>query len=799
MLSVTRKLQSDEVRLRFDAQRLDFQDTTRLPEPDRLVGQRLAVDAIDFAFGVDSGDFHLFAAGPSGTGRTTIVKAMATQAARRRPVPPDLCCVYNFNEPEHPHIIRLPAGSGRVFAAELTRFADIAHKSIPAELSSREFRNRQQSIIETHIDAKREHFEKLEAAAKAVDIHVEISGTNVALLPLTDENQPMTEEQYAALEDAEQKAIEERERGLRDDILAYLEAEQGIQDEMEQAIDTLERQSVTKVLEPRLNQIRETLRFPDVHGWLDELLEDVLETLDTFLPEEDAAPEGLALALRGSKSPEERYDVNVIVDNSDLDGAPVILELNPTYATLVGKVERRISFGAMDTNHTLVRAGALHRANGGILILDAAQLVSHPHSYPALKRALREGALTIQDPEDPSGVSTVSLRPEPVPIKVQIVLIGSLDDYIVLRQLDPEFSKLVKVRADFEDSADLEDDIANGIARFVGSVCRERNLLHFTADGVAALIERGARVAGRKDEVSLRLDAMRSTIVEADYWARKQDATLVDRTHVETTNEKLRERSGLFLRRTLKEFRRKNLLISVAGKRIGQVNGLAVLGVGDILFGMPSRITCKTFMGDLGLVNVERESELSGQIHSKAVLILNGYLGWKYAQNQALTLSASLTFEQNYSFIEGDSASIAELAALLSSLSKLPVRQDLAVTGSMNQHGEVQPIGGVNEKVEGFFRVCALDGLTGAQGVVIPAQNAADLNLAKDVADAIADGRFHVWAVHTVDEALGLLLDTEAGEWNDAERTFLPVDGIHALARARLAEMADAANGSASE
>ncbi len=785
MPSVTRKLRSDEVRLRFDPAAFEFADTAQLPEPNRLFGQELAVDAIEFAFGVDSGDFHLFAAGPSGTGRTTVVKSMAAQAARKRPVPPDLCCVYNFREPSNPRIIRLPAGSGRVFAAELSRFAEIVRKAVPTELSSRDFRARHQSIIEDHIDARRVHFEKLEASAKLVGIHVEDTPNNVHLLPLTEAGQAMTEEEYDALEDAEHKAIEERERSLRDDILEYLDATQRLQDDAERNIDELERSWISRVLESRLNHIRETLRFNDVHDWLDDLLEDVLDTLDSFLPETEEDG-GLAQALRGPRAPVERYDVNVIVDNEDLEGAPVVLELNPTYATLIGKVERRVSFGAMETNHTLVRAGALHRANGGILIVDAAELVSHPHAYPALKRALREGVLTIQDPEDPSGVSTASLTPESVPIKLQVVLIGSLDDYIVLRDLDPEFAKLVKVRADFEDATDLTDDSAMGIARFIGSVCRERNLLHFSAGGVAALIETGARLAGRTDEVTLRLDAVRTLIVEADYWARKDNAPRVERVHVEKTDVKKRERSSLFLRRTLKAFQRKSLLISVDGRRVGQVNGLAVLGVGDILFGMPARITCKTFVGDKGVVNIERESELSGQIHSKAVLILNGFIGWKYAQNQRLSLGASITFEQNYSLIEGDSASIAELAALASSLSGIHVRQDMAVTGSMSQHGEVQPIGGVNEKVEGYYRVCSLDGLTGEQGVVIPMQNVADLNLAQDVAEAIADGRFHVWAVSTVDEALALLLDATP-------------DTIHAQVSARLAEMASAVNESASQ
>lgn len=789
MPSAPRELHADDVRLHFDPRRLTFRDTSQLPEPDRLVGQELAVEAIGFAFGVDSGDFHLFAAGPSGTGRATIVKAMASQAAHRRPVPSDVCCVYNFQDPEQPRMFRLPAGSGRVFAAEMNRLADFLRRAIPAELNGRDFRARHQAILEAHIDDKRAQFALLEATAAEVQIHVEDTPQNVQLMPFGTDGEPMTEEEYDTLDEDARKDIQERERGLRDAILEYLDASKTIQDSAEEQLRTLERETIEREMAPKLAHIRESLRFPDVHDWLDDVRADVLDTLDTFLPDEEPA-EGLAQALRGPRAPEERYEVNLVVDNSALEGAPVVMELNPTYTALTGKVERRVSFGAMETNHMLVRAGALHRANGGILILDAAELVSHPHSYPALKRALREGALTIQDPEDPAGVSTISLTPESVPLRVQLVLIGSLDDYIVLRELDDEFAKLVKVRADFEYAADLDDVSAEGLARFVGSVCRERSLRHFTPDGVAALLESCARMAGRQDELSLRLDAIRSSIVEADYWAGQDAATLVDRVHVEKTDAKMRERSSLFLRRTLKAFQRKSVLIHVDGRRVGQVNGLAVLGVGDILFGMPARITCKTFVGESGIVNIERESELSGQIHSKAVLILSGYLGWRYAQRERLCLSASLTFEQNYSLIEGDSASIAELAALLSSLSGLPVRQDLAITGSMNQHGEVQPIGGVNEKVEGFFRVCALEGLTGNQGVVIPAQNVAELNLAQDVADAIREGQFHIWPVESAEQALSLLLDADAGEAN-ASGVF-PKKSVHGRAAARLAEMAAA-------
>ena len=784
-------LPSSAIRLRFDASRLSFADTSRLPEPDRLTGQSLAVEAIEFALGVDSGDFHLFAAGPPGVGRATIVRAMADRAARRRPIPQDFCCIYNFDEPARPLVVGLPAGSGRVFAAEMNRLVDFMSKGIPTALTSRDYRGRQQQILEGSMDARRDEFGKLEVQARELGIGVEDTPSNLQLLPLNEAGEPMAEEEYEALTETERKGLEERERSLRDDILEYLDLARGIQDRTDAKLEDLDRTTVTRLIEPRIGHIKDVLRFADVHSWLDDMLENILETLESFLPA-DEHEGGLAEALRGPRAPAERYDVNIVVDNSKLEGAPVVLELNPTYSNLVGKVERRVSFGAIETNHMLVRAGALHRANGGILIVDASELVSHPNSYPALKRALREGACTIEDPDEfGMGMSTMTLHPQPIPIRTQIVLLGSLDDYIVLRELDTEFAKLVKVRADFDSAADLTDEHAHGLACFTGSVCRERSLRHFTAEGVAALIEVAARMAGRKDEVSLRLDAIRSVIVEADYWASTEQNELVDRVHVERARDQALRRSSLYMLRTLREFERKNLLIAVDGRHIGQVNGLAVLGVGDILFGMPARITAKTFVGEAGLVHIERETELSGQIHSKATLILHGYVGWRYARSRRLALSASITFEQNYSSIDGDSASIAEVVALLSSLSDVPVRQDLAVTGSMSQHGEAQPIGGVNEKVEGFFRVCALDGLTGTQGVVIPVQNVTDLNLADDVADAVERGEFHIYSVSRVEQALSLMLGVDASASDDG--SFGP-GSVHEKVAARLDEMAAAVN-----
>jgi lon-related putative ATP-dependent protease len=789
--NLPRRVLASEAALRVDAAHLAFGTTDDLEPLDGVIAQDRAVDAIDFALHVDHPHFNLFVSGPPGTGRSSLVPEMARRAAAAWPRPDDLCFVTDFRDADRPIALRLPAGTGRAVVDAVRDLIEALQRSIPAALTSRDYRGKRQTILEDAVDRRRVHLEKLAEKARAVGIGVDDNGDGLQLVPLSEDGTHMSPEDYHALDDKDRRAIDDGERGLRDDILEYLDEARKIETAAEEKLDALDEKTVSSVVRPAMEKLRRKLKpDPELRTFLDALGADVVDSLELFAPPE-LQPE-LPEPRPRRDDPAVRYAVNLVVDNAEVAGGPVVIEWNPTWANLMGRIERRMTMGAMETDHTLIRAGSLLRANGGVLVVPARELVTAPLVYPALKRALRERAVTIEDPDElalMAGFNAVTLRPRPVPLRVRVVLIGSLEDYEILREVDDDFDRLFKVRADFDVAATRTSDVQHDFARWAAARARAHGTPALTAGAVAGLLEIAARMAGRRDEVSLALMPLDDVIVEAGYWARRSSAEVIDREHIEAADRARRDRDGLFRQRALEAYQRGQLLLDVTGRRVGQVNALSVASVGDFDFGLVSRITAKTFAGSSGVVNVERETELSGQIHSKATLILQGYLGASYARETALAVSASITFEQNYAFVEGDSATLAEVIALLSSLSDIPVRQDIAITGSMSQHGEAQPVGGVNEKIEGFFDICSLFGLTGTQGVAMPARNLSDLTLAPRVTLAIEQGRFHVWAVDHVEEALELLLDTPAGRpRRDGGWT---TNSVHAKVTARLRKMAE--------
>jgi len=774
---------ADAARLVVDAAAFPFDDTSTLEPAGLVIGQSRAAGAIDFALRVDDPHFNLFVAGPPGTGKSTLVPKLAAEIAATKPESMDWVFVHNFDDADRPLPIALAPGDGRILAGEMRRFVETMQKRIPAALATREHRSRQQALLEEAIDERRTFLSTLEEKARAHGIGIDDTSDHLQLVPLDDEGVEMTPEAYDALDEPARKAIEARERSLRDDILEFLDEARRIQDRVDDALERVDRETVARLVEPAIRKVQRSIGENEhVEAYLEEVADNVVDTLDAFAGSDAESP---FERHRGPTVPPERLEVNVVVDNGDARGAPVIVEWNPTYTNLIGRVERRANFGALETNHMLIRAGALARASGGFLIISAEELLTSPFAYPALKRCLRDGHVTIEDADDLiQGVHASSLRPAPLPVRTRVIMIGSLEHYVMLRELDDDFSRLFKVRADFTHALDRSADTSLELCRFAAARCNEAGLLHLDRTGAAAFIEYASRLAGRHDEVSLLLVQLGDLLVEADFWARRAGKPHIDRAGIREADLQRRERDGVFREHTLREFSRGTLLVALDGARIGQVNGLSVIGIGDVDFGVPCRITAKAFAGAGGVVNIERETELSGQIHSKATLILQGYLGDLYARERALALSASLTFEQNYNFIEGDSASVAEAVALLSAISELPVRQDLAVTGSMSQHGEVQPIGGVNEKIEGFFDVCAQRGLSGTQGVVVPRTNASQLHVDDRVIDAMREGMFHIYAIDTIDEALEILLGVEAGAL-DADGRY-PPDSVHARVVDRL-------------
>jgi lon-related putative ATP-dependent protease len=782
-------LAPDQTRLRLDAAALSLDPDARAPSETRdIVGQTRALRALDYGFGLRDPRCHLFVAGPAGTGRTGIVPARARTFAAGRPTPPDWVCVHSFRDPQRPLALRLPAGQGRALAREMKALLETLQRTIPAALNGRDFRSRYQAVLEQAQDDRRVHLDRLEARARALGIGVEDNDQNVRLMALDDAGRPLSAEAYQDLPEDERRAIEERERTLRDDILEYLDHARQIQDAADDRLDRLQRKTVGRVVQPAMQRLRKKLPADDaLEAWLHAAQETILDDPWALLPQEEEHP---LQRLQGQDAL-ERFEVNVLIDHAQTEGGPVVVEWHPTWGNLIGRIERRMSMGALETSHMLVRAGGLLRASGGVLICSAPDLLQYPAVYNALKRALREGLCTIEESEESASSpgSTATLRPIPIPIDVRVVLIGTHEDWAVLQELDEDFAKLFKVRADFGETLPLTPDAARQCGLLLVERARDRDLLPLTPDGLAALLEESSRIAGRRDALSLRFSELTDFLQEVDHWARIEGRAALDRDAVLAADRERRERDGLFREEVLRQFERGTLLVQLEGSRIGQVNGLAVLAAGTFDIGMPSRITARSFSGSQGLVNIERETNLSGQIHSKAVLILQGYLGALYAQQRPLALSASITFEQNYSQIEGDSASIAEAIALLSSVAEVGVRQDIAVTGSMSQHGEVQSVGGISEKIEGFFDVCALRGLTGTQGVVLPATNVGELHLPLRIVDAIEAGRFHLWTVRHLDEALHLLTGIDPGE-RRRDGTF-PARSLHGRIQRRLTRWAE--------
>jgi lon-related putative ATP-dependent protease len=785
-------LPADVVRQTITPAEHGLRPTDELSSHQQPVGQQRALEALQFGLSAGPAHSHIFVAGPPGTGRSSIVMDQARRAMDGREKPDDWIIVNDFENPDIPLTFRLPAGQGALFQREIRALIETLHRTVPGALNSRDYRSRYQTILENAQDARRVHLDKLEAKAREIGIGVEDTDQALQLVPLLEDGKPMSPEQYSELTETDRKEIEERERSLRDDILVYVDKARVIQDKADNELDRLDRRTLTRAINPSLTKIRRKMRLTDaIKQFLKDLAEAIIEDPSYFLPQEIDNPLMPPPAPRTSGD-RERFDVNLLVDNAALEEPPVIAEWHPTYANVIGRVERRMSFGAMETNHMLLRAGALIRASGGVLIMSANDLLSMPFVYQALKRALRDGQVSIEDPDEGSGIggpSTITVRPAPIPIRVQVILIGSLEDWSVLTSLDEDFAKLFRIRADFGDTMPLDQSNIDSLCAYICDRVAAKSMLPVTADGIASLLEEAIRLAGRRDELTLQLAGLTDFLAEADIWARRRNRTRIDREDIDYADAQRRRRDGMFQEQILLQYQRGTILLDTSGERVGQVNGLAVISSGQFDYGLPVRITAKTFAGSEGVVNIERETELSGQIHSKAVLILSGYLGATYAQKRALSLSASITFEQNYNLIEGDSASVAEAVVLLSSLSGLPVRQDVAITGSMNQHGEVQPVGGINEKIEGFFHVCQARGLTGTQGVLIPSANIDELHVQPDVARAVAAGKFHIYAVSLLDHAVELLTGVPMGGTN--KNGSFTAGSVHSRVAARIRQFAD--------
>lgn len=788
---------------RSDPETFSFDSTADLEDLGQFIGQPRAVEALGFAVGMEREGYNVFALGSPGTGKQTLVKQFLETRAAEEPVPSDICYVNDFEQSHKPRILRLQAGKGKALSEDMDKLIEEVRNALRAAFENEEYQNRQRTIAQEFQDRQAHAFEELQNKAQEKNLKIIRTPAGLAVAPIR-EGEVMEPDDFKKLPEDEQARVKEEGEELQKESQKIFQKVPVWEREMRQRLKELNREVISFTVGPMIEELRKKYAgFPDVVSYLDSLEKDMIDNAQNLLKteEEQAQQQQLQKLLSGGGGPQtdggsresaelRRYKVNVLVDHSESDGAPVVYEDNPTYQNLVGRVEHLAQMGMLLTDFNMIRPGALHRANGGYLVLEALKVLVQPFAWEGLKRMLKSRQIKIESlGQMYSFISTVSLEPEPVPLDVKVVLLGSPLLYYVLRYYDPEFSHLFKVSADFEPDMDRSAENQELFARLIGTVARKEDLRHFDRGAVARVMEHSARIAGDGQKLSIHMEQMTDLLREADYWAGRNGNGKVSDADVQRAIDAWIYRSDRIRERLQEQIQRGIILIDTEGSRVGQVNGLSVAQLGEFAFGRPSRITARARMGKGEVVDIEREVEMGGPIHSKGVLILAGFLGERYATDQPLSLSASLVFEQSYGGIEGDSASSAELYALLSAIARVPINQSLAVTGSVNQHGQIQPIGGVNEKIEGFFDTCKLKGLTGEQGVLIPAPNVEHLMLRQDVIEAVKGGQFHIYAVETIDEGIEILTGVQAGK-ADAQGNY-PGESINGKVYARLGEFAE--------
>ena len=755
-----------------------------------IVGQERALKSLRFGLGIRTAGFNIYVAGLPGTGRTTTVQRFLNEMAQSQPVPDDWCYVNNFRDPYRPHALRLPAGRGREFRSAMRGLIEAAQRDIRRAFESDEYDERRKNAVRMFQQPRDQLFEQINQTAYREGFVIRATPVGLALLPIR-EGKPLGDEELAALSSEERETISEKRKALQGYVEDAIKRARSLEKEAETALRSLDQEVALYALSHLIGPLKLThADLPLILQHLDAVQSDILENLDSFrgAGQEEQQPQSPQTPRDGEQA-FRRYEVNVLVDHSELQGAPVIAELNPTFSNLMGRVEQEARFGVLATDFTLIRDGSLHRANGGYLVLPVEDLLRSPLSWESLKRTLRNREIVIEDAAERMGfIATRNLRPEPIPLELKVILIGPPALYYMLYQLDDDFGELFKVKAEFDTAMERTPDHVRDYVAFVCTLCQAEGLHHLDGGALGSLIEHGSRLAGDQEKLSTRFGEIADIIREASYYAEMEEAQLVSGLHVRRAVEERFYRSALVKSRIQEMIQRGSVLIDVSGEQVGQLNGLSVLGAGDVSFGQPSRITATIGMGQEGVIDIEREAKLSGPIHTKGVLILSGYLTEMYARDYPFSLSARLVFEQSYGGVEGDSSSSTELYALLSGLSGLPIRQGLAVTGSVNQKGQVQAIGGVNEKIEGYFEICRSKGLTGDQGVLIPAANVTHLMLREEVVEAVAAGRFHIYAVSTIDEGIELLTGVPAGA-RRADGSF-DEGSVHARVDQRLRQLA---------
>lgn len=771
---------------------LDFCETTADIEPlDGFIGQERAVRAMQFGLLMKSPGYNIFVAGPPGTGKSTYVQAVVSQAAAGVQRSDDWCYIYNFADKDRPLAVSLPAGEGRVFKKDLEELLSDLRVTIPKAFEGGDYEIKKNAIVQSVNQKMTSYFQNIEDEAQEAGFDMKRTPNGIIFVPLKDEK-PLSSEDYEKLPAQDRREMEERGRRLHKKLDEAFHTGRMLEKKSSEEIAVLEKEIAIFAAGPLMERLIEKYKsFPSIVDYLKIYLVDITSNLEIF--------KGAASASGQTHTPQDaadvfaRYNVNLFVNNEKNGGAPVIVEPSSNYYNLLGKIEYKSQMLAPSTDFLMIKPGAIHRANGGYLILQARDVLSDPFTWDALKKALKYRQAAVENiGEQYRLVPTVTLRPEPIALDVKVILIGSPQIYHLLYNMDEDFQKLFKVKVDFDTEMPRTPENLRQYASFINSVCQRESLKHFSRDGLARIIEYGSRLAGHQEKLSTRFNEVIEIVYEAASWAQLEGAVYVESSHVEKAIKEKIYRSNRLEEKIQEYITRGTILIDTSGEVVGQVNGLYVTDAGGYSFGRPSRITARAYTGRGGVVNIEREAKMSGNIHSKGVLTLAGYLGGKFAQEKPLGLTAQITFEQLYDGVEGDSASSAELYAVLSSLADLPVKQNLAVTGSVNQLGEIQPIGGATEKIEGFFEVCRAKGFTGSQGVIIPIQNVDNLMLKDEILEAAKNRQFQIYAIRNVEEGIELLSGVPAGKISE-DGTY-PQDSVFGRVTRKLREFNEGLN-----
>lgn len=764
----------DKLAWRCDLSYLPFTCTAEMTPLEDFIGQERAVRAIEFGLGVNKPGFNIFVTGLTGTGKTSIIKAFLKKVTSTKtipeadsPTPEDWCYVQNFSDPDRPHALKIRRGWSKVLKADMEQLIQNLLRAAKKMFESDDYAIQRKEMVDQLQKQQQEMMEGLMREASQNGFTLRMTPSGIVLLPAKD-GKPMQEAEYLALAEPERKRLEENRGEIEKKIETTLREGKKLEREISERLEAAETQAANYLARIPLADLKDKYRdYPKILDYLDSVRDHILKNLQRFKGAEPApstAPMAISGIIEPPGDPFLPYRVNVFVDNSDAHGPPIIVETNPTYHNLFGVIEKKPIAGGYFTDFTMIKAGSISRANGGYLVLYDRDVLSNAGVWEALQRVIKNRELRIEEPGTFFGfVPPQGLRPEPIPTDTKVIMIGDPYLYRTLASVDPDFRETFKVKADFNFEIDRSQENITALACFISDYCRREGLRHFETEAVARVIEQCARKVEDQNKLSTRFSDLVDLLIEANYWAEKEKSELVSGRHVERAVLEKTFRLNLIEKHLQELIAEGTVLVDVDGAIVGQVNGLAVYQMGDFSFGKPSRITAKTFMGRGGITNIERESKLSGNTHDKGVLILGGYLGGKYAQESPLSLSSTVCFEQSYDGVDGDSASSTELYAILSSLSDIPIKQGIAVTGSVNQNGEVQAIGGVNQKIEGHYDVCRLKGLTGAQGVMIPRANLRNLMLRSDVVEAVKDGKFHVYAVGKIDEGIEVLTGIAAG------------------------------------